>query len=108
MAKSERINVTVIPAEPGYWLLYRSLIESDTKAEEVKASWYDDVIAWRIETFERDNGEIYSFVDPIIREGCVASEYVILRPDGYFDIPHSHTCENIEEYVAHVKDNSNG
>jgi hypothetical protein len=108
MADPKRIDVTVIPAQPGYWLLYRSLIEGDTKAEEVKASWYDDVIAWRIETFERDNGEIYSFVDAIIREGCVTTDYAILRPDGYFDIPHSHTCENLEEYVKHVNGEANG
>ena len=68
-------SYTVIPAAPGYFVIYASEGKLDT-------GWPAPVIAWRIAT-ERINGELHSQSWPIVPDGEPASNYVaLLRADG--------------------------
>lgn len=100
--KTKLINVTVIPAETGYKLLWRSLVEDDTKAEELDPCWFSDVMGWRVETFQRADETTYSFVDAVTLDGCMDTDYAIIRPDGIVEIPHDTTLPNIAAYIAYV------
>lgn len=109
MASSKRIDVTVVPAQPGYFVIHACSFEGECTAADATPAWYDDVIAWRVETYESSTGSVRSVVDPIIASGCLSSDdYAILRPDGCFDIPHDRTLKDLEAYVAYVKGESNG
>lgn len=110
MAKSERINTTVIPAQPGYKLLWQSLVEdSDVVAVDmIDATWFSDIVGWRVDTFMRPNGDVYSFVEALTHEDSVEAEYAIIRPDGTVEVPHTTTLPDLAAYIKYVKDNSNG
>jgi hypothetical protein len=98
------INVTVIPAREGYKLLWRSMVEDDTTADELAPTWFSDIMGWRIETFQRKNGETYSFVNAVTLDGCIEAEHAIIRPDGIVEVPEDTTLPDITAYVAYVKE----
>lgn len=100
--QNKLINVTVIPAEAGYKLLWRSMVEDDTKAEELDPCWFSDVMGWRVETFQRADETTYSFVDAVTLDGCLETDYAIIRPDGIVEIPHDTTLPNIAAYITYV------
>jgi hypothetical protein len=100
--KTKLVNVTVIPAEAGYKLLWRSMVEDDTKAEEIDATWFSDVMGWRVETYQRADDTIYSFVNAVTLDGCLEVEYAIIRPDGVVEIPEDTTLPDIATYITHV------
>ena len=100
--KTKLVNVTVIPAEKGYKLLWRSMVEDDTKAEEIDATWFSDVMGWRVETFQRADETTYSFVNAVTLDGCLETDYAIIRPDGVVEIPEDTTLPDIATYITHV------
>ena len=100
--KTKLVNVTVIPAEAGYKLLWRSMVEDDTKAEELDPTWFSDVMGWRVETFQRPDETIYSFVNAVTLDGCLETDYAIIRPDGIVEIPEDTTLPDIATYITYV------
>lgn len=111
MANPERINVTVIPAQPGYKLLWRSMVEDcdyEVTIESMDPTWFSDVVGWRVDTFARPNGDIYSFVEALTHEDSIEAEHAIIRPDGVVEVPHATTLPDLAAYIKYVKDNPNG
>jgi hypothetical protein len=102
--KSKIIDVTVIPAEAGYKLLWGSLVEDDTKVEELEPTWFSDVMGWRVETSQREDGTTFSFVDAVTLDGCIEAEHAIICPNGIVEVPHDTTLPDIAAYVAYVKE----
>lgn len=111
MAKVERINVTVIPAQPGYKLLWRSMVEDsevEVTPDIIDRTWVSDIVGWRVDTFLRPNGDVYSFVEALTHEDSVEAEYAIIRPDGVVEVPHTTTLPDLAAYIKFLKDNPNG
>ena len=102
--KHDLINVTVIPAREGYKLLWRSLVDDDTTADELEPAWFSDILGWRIETFQRQNEETYSFVKAVTLDGCIEADHAIICPEGIVEVPEDTTLPDITAYVAYVKE----
>lgn len=102
--ESKLINVTVIPAREGYKLLWRSLVDDDTTADELASTWFSDILGWRIETFQRQNGETYSLVEAVTLDGCIEADHAIICPEGIVEVPGDTTLPDITAYIAYVKE----
>lgn len=111
MADPKRIDVTVVPAQPGYMLLWRSMVEDsecEVTVESMDPTWFSTIVGWRVDTFMRPNGDVYSFVEALTHEDSVEAPYAIIRPDGVVEVPHEITLPNLAAYIKHVKGDLNG
>jgi hypothetical protein len=100
----ELINVTVVPAAVGYKAVYVNPYDDEDVPEKVEDLWMSSIIGWRVQTYQRDNREIYSHTDAITIEGSSDSDYVVLAPDGSVADTYSSDHATIEGYLAHAKE----
>ena len=104
MKYPELINVTVVPAAVGYKAVYVDPYDEDDVPEKVEDLWMSSIIGWRVQTYQRDNREVYSITDAITIEGSSDSDYVVLSPDGAVADAYSSDHENIEGYLTYIKE----
>jgi len=67
--KTKSINVSIIPANPKHFMIYNNDHEKEYFVCE-------EIIAWRIKTYEKINDELFSTSSPIISTGEPASNAV--------------------------------
>lgn len=92
------VSVTVVPALPGYRLIYADPNKLDYYVG------YCDVIAWRVETYTTADGEdFHSSVTPIGLSGDCTSCIAILTPSGSVDELYSATYESYDAFLADKK-----
>lgn len=103
----KRIDVTIVPAQRGYKLIHDDEVEYESD-NTIPDYWMSDIIGWRVETGERENGELFSLVEAITIDGCRPHEYSILRPDGVVDEPLGINYLNIATFIGHLRERSNG
>jgi len=101
------LDITVVPAEKGY-KLFTIEVDAAFTHDTVPAAWMDDIIGWRVETYQRGTGEIYSFTDAVTMAGSFDHDYYILRPDGLVDEPHGATFADIAALIKHLREKSDG
>jgi hypothetical protein len=81
-------NVTIVPAQPGYILLYKQDGQLFADAP---------VIAWAIQAELKDY-QLAADVFPITNEGAPSEDYFgFLNPDGSVTAPHREHFSSIEE-----------
>ena len=106
----EFVDVTVVPAQPGYKLF--GDVEDEAKEmpdlKTIPHSWMQDIVAWRVETVRRDNGMLLSLVEPLAADGCKNDKYYILRPDGVVEESLGDNYENTAALLNHLRGKSNG
>lgn len=97
------MNITIIPAQPGYKILYG---EDDGELFAVEA-----VIAWRIETEEEMNtrtglNEYRSQTSPVTAQGEPAENWAgLLQPDGSVDCM-GQDFSSLDDAIAYRKEQS--
>jgi len=109
--KAELINVTVVPAQPGYKLIGGIEMDAEYIAEygdTIPPDWMHDIIAWRVTTHQRPDESLYSFAEAITAEGCYSGEYGILRPDGVIEQPFGNPFKSVAHYVKNEREKSDG
>lgn len=88
------VNVTVVPAQPGYRLIFGEFGGTDFHLGDC------EVIAWRVETFTtHDNEELRSSVTPLDPSGD-SSALAVLTPNGRVDEFCAATYESYEAFLA--------
>jgi hypothetical protein len=100
MKYPELINVTVVPTA-GYKAIFLSPYSEEDIPEEVSDLWMDHIIGWRISTYQRDNGDIYSTTDAITVDGSSSQDYAVIAPDGTVADSFHSAHANVEEYLAY-------
>lgn len=108
MVSSELINVSVVPASPGY----RHIGAIDFTGEDdvpgtIPLSWLCDIVAWRIETYQRTDETLYSFTTPVTLQGAEEEGY-IQCPNGVIDEPHNRTFETFADFINYMREKENG
>jgi hypothetical protein len=108
MASSKLINLAVVPALPGY----RHTGGLDTTDELVTDTssppgYWSDIVAWRIETYERHDGTLYSFTTAVTVSGAEEEGYIEC-PNGVIDEPHSNIFENYACFIRHLREKADG
>jgi len=90
------LNVSIIPADPGYQLIY---MQDD--GPELSGT----VLAWRISTYETpEGGGVRSEVEPLEVMGEPGANFVgVKHPDGSVSILQDTEYSTWEEYCEHVK-----
>lgn len=106
--KAELINVTVVPAQPGYKLFTAPEIDETFTYESIPIYWMHDIVAWRIDNFQRPDGSVYSLVEAVTAEGCHNGDYYILRPDGAIEQPYTDAFEDMATLIKHLREKPNG
>lgn len=102
MSKNNETSITIIPAQPGYFIITTG---KDDDREDVETMSLDPVIAWRVETGRAYQGGWNSFVVPINLEECVTNDgdWGILRPDGAVDETGIQAHPSAKAYLAAVR-----
>jgi hypothetical protein len=77
----EQRTITVISAEPGWWVV--GPVHSE---DGIKELCEDPIIAWRIETVTRDDGGLIDRVTPVVADE-LPLEYILRRPDRSMFVP---------------------
>ena len=87
-------HVHVIPAEPGH----RLVMEEDDK----KRVWISDlVIAWRIDSFLDNGGNLFSTTTAITVDGdAAANACAVVHPDGTVTVFEDSTYDSFESFAA--------
>ena len=101
---SQLINTTVVPAQRGYKLFNGPEVDETFTHKSIPVYWMSDVIAWRVDNFQRGDGSIYSTVEAITMEGCHRGDYYILRPDGAVEQPYLETHESMATRIKHLRE----
>jgi hypothetical protein len=101
------LDITVVPAEKGY-KLFTIEVDASFTHDTVPAIWMEDIIGWRVETYRRENGEVYSFTDAVTISGSYAHNYYIIRPNGFVDEPHGVTFPDTAALIKHLREKSDG
>ena len=105
--RSELVSVTAIPAQPGY-----KLVTGDDWAEDganlIPEMYLADIVGWQVTTYKRENGTLFSFVEPITMEGADDTDVTILRPDGVVEQPHAAAFEDQAAFAQHLREKASG
>ena len=104
MREPELINATVIPAQAGYKMVFVDAYSDDDIPTEMPETWLSDVIGWRIVTYKREGGDIYSFTEAVTLDGTYESSYAILCPDGTVDDVHHCRHINMRAFLNHARE----
>lgn len=104
--KSELVNVTVIPAQPGY-----KLVRGDDWAEDganlIPETYLTDIVGWQVATYKREDDILFSFVEPVTVEGAHDIDTTILRPDGGVEQPYVASFEDQAAFAQHLREEAN-
>lgn len=89
-----------------------SIIPNEREFNLVTPSWDGStIIAWRIETYESDDGDFRSTVYPITTDGCPIDvrEWAIRLPDGSVEEPFGGLFKTLADYQkARQQENGDG
>ena len=77
----EQRTIAVIPAEPGWRVV--GPVNSDGGIKEL---YEEPIIAWRIETVSRSDGDLVDRVTPVVADN-LPLEYILRRPDRSMFVP---------------------
>jgi hypothetical protein len=92
---------TVIPAQPGWFVLHVSEDKSEPNKNEV---WKEGIVAWCVESGKTKQGEYMATTTPIVAEGTpMWSRWWILEPTGRVVQPHVTDWPSLADFTSYVK-----
>lgn len=92
------LNVSVTPAQPGHYLIY--------KEDDGTYDWWGQVIAWRVTTWqlEESTNRMRSDVEPLEVDGEPAGNCVgVKNPDGSVVLFHDRTFGSWAEFSEYAE-----
>lgn len=103
-------TTTIIPAHPGWFVLYPSMYENDRAFD--KADLHP-IIAWRVETTTFQliggdrKGQFQSNDDatPVVAGG-LSSDWMVVTPTGTVEDPHVATYDTVEKAIEAIHNGS--
>lgn len=104
MSSSELINVTVVPVQAGYKMIFVDPYSDEEIPTEMPETWMADVIGWRVETYKRADDTTYSYTEAITLEGSHNQSYAILCPQGTVDDPCIARYPNMKAFLAAARE----
>lgn len=109
MARPELINVTIVPALPGYSIVHEDEFLVSVPDHGMK----DDIVAWQTCTYKYDHPDghtvLTTHIEPItLSGGSNAASYAILRPDGAVEEPYGTTYPSYRDYVVAMQQEHSG
>ena len=100
MAYPEIINVTVVPAQEGYRMIFVDPYSDDDIPTAIPDTWMADIIGWRVISYRRENGDVHSVTEAITLEGTYDSaSYAILCPRGTVDDVYNTRYANLQTFL---------
>jgi hypothetical protein len=107
--KMEQRNVTVIPAQPGWFVLTPCISDADYAAETPDArvvgigDYRTPIVAWQVDTYlvrsERDpEGSWLNQTQPVVLD-ILSGDYAVLDPSGRISFLYGECCDTQEEAV---------
>jgi hypothetical protein len=90
------VNITVIPAHPGYRTLHKTGRSWDVATT--------DVVAWRIDTYQELDGFILSDTRPVDLFGGVSSYAGYVDPSGRVALDGDEDFESFQDFLDHLED----